>query len=44
MISLFFTYAHRDESLRNELETHLAVLKRQEVIQTWHDRRIYRRE
>jgi len=40
MISLFFSYSHRDESLRNELETHLSVLKRQGVIQTWHDRRI----
>jgi hypothetical protein len=40
MISLFFSYSHRDEGLRNELETHLSVLKRQGVIQTWHDRRI----
>jgi TIR domain-containing protein len=40
MISLFFSYSHRDESLRNELETHLSVLKRQGVLQTWHDRRI----
>jgi hypothetical protein len=40
MISLFFSYSHRDENLRNELETHLSVLKRQGVIQTWHDRRI----
>lgn len=40
MISLFFSYSHRDESLRDELEIHLAALKRQGVIQTWHDRRI----
>lgn len=40
MVSLFFSYSHRDESLRNELETHLSVLKRQGVIQTWYDRRI----
>ena len=29
MINLLFSYSHRDESLRNELEAHLAVLKRQ---------------
>jgi hypothetical protein len=37
---LFFSYSHRDESLRDELEIHLAALKRQGVIETWHDRRI----
>jgi len=40
MISVFFSYSHRDESLRNELEAHLSGLRRQGVIQTWHDRRI----
>lgn len=40
MITLFFSYSHRDEALRDELETHLAMLKRQGVISTWHDRRI----
>lgn len=40
MISLFFSYSHKDEELRNELETHLSVLKRQGIIETWHDRRI----
>lgn len=40
MITLFFSYSHRDEDLRDELETHLAALKRQGVIDTWHDRRI----
>jgi hypothetical protein len=39
MIELFFSYSHRDEAYRNELENHLAVLKRQEI-ETWHDRRI----
>jgi hypothetical protein len=29
-----------DEALRNELETHLASLKRQGLIEAWHDRRI----
>lgn len=37
---LFFSYSHRDGDLRNELETHLAALKRESVIETWHDRRI----
>jgi TIR domain len=40
MASVFFSYSHKDEDLRNELEVHLAGLKRQGVISTWHDRRI----
>lgn len=40
MVSLFFSYSHKDEDLRNELETHLALLKRQGLISAWHDRRI----
>lgn len=40
MVSIFFSYSHKDEDLRNELEIHLASLKRQGVISTWHDRRI----
>ena len=40
MITVFFSYSHRDEDLRNELEIHLSALKRQGVIKTWHDRRI----
>lgn len=40
MEKLFFSYSHRDEELRNELETHLTLLKRQGVISSWHDRRI----
>lgn len=40
MTKLFFSYSHKDEELRNELETHLALLKRQGVISSWHDRRI----
>ncbi len=40
MVSLFFSYSHKDEDLRNELETHLALLKRQGIISSWHDRRI----
>ena len=40
MKSVFFSYSHKDEALRNQLETHLAMLKRQGVISTWHDRRL----
>ena len=40
MTKLFFSYSHKDEELRNELETHLALLKRQGIISSWHDRRI----
>jgi hypothetical protein len=40
MSSLFFSYSHKDEALRDRLEVHLAMLKRQGAISTWHDRRI----
>ncbi|MCZ4107926.1 toll/interleukin-1 receptor domain-containing protein [Brevundimonas diminuta] len=40
MPSLFFSYSHADEGLRDQLEKQLAMLKRQGVIETWHDRRI----
>lgn len=40
MISLFFSYSHKDEELRDELEIHLSALKRQGIISVWHDRRI----
>jgi TIR domain-containing protein len=38
--SLFFSYSHADEGFRDQLETHLAGLRRQGVISVWHDRRI----
>lgn len=40
MSSLFFSYSHRDEALRDRLEVHLSALKREGAISTWHDRRI----
>lgn len=40
MTTLFFSYSHRDEALRDRLEVHLAGLKREGAISTWHDRRI----
>ncbi len=39
-IRLFYSYSHKDEALRDELEEHLALLKRQGCIVGWHDRRI----
>jgi hypothetical protein len=40
MVKLFFSYSHKDEILRDELEIHLSSLKRQSIISTWHDRKI----
>lgn len=40
MASVFFSYSHADEALRDQLEKQLAMLKRQGVITAWHDRRI----
>ena len=40
MASLFFSYSHADEALRDQLEKHLSALKHQGKIETWHDRRI----
>ena len=39
-INLFISYSHKDEDLRNKLETHLKLLQRQNIINTWHDRKI----
>jgi hypothetical protein len=39
-IEIFFSYAREDEALRKELEKHLRVLKRQGIIDIWHDRDI----
>ncbi len=40
MIEMFFAYSHKDEELRDVLEKHLSILKRQGVITAWHDRKI----
>ena len=40
MASVFFSYSHKDEVLRNELEAHLALLKHEGLVDAWHDRRI----
>jgi hypothetical protein len=38
--TLFYSYSHKDESLRDQLNTHLVLLERQEVIAAWYDRQI----
>lgn len=40
MLTVFFSYSHKDESYRDRLEVHLAPLKWQGIIGTWHDRRV----
>lgn len=40
LAKLFFSYSHKDEDLRDALEVHLAMLKRQGLIEAMHDRRI----
>lgn len=37
---VFISYSHRDEGLRDELELQLSMLKRQGLIDVWHDRRM----
>lgn len=39
-VKVFFSYSHKDEDLRDELEEHLKSLERQDKIETWHDRKI----
>lgn len=39
-VSVFISYSHADQKLREELEKHLIILRRQGVIETWHDRKI----
>ncbi|MEP0897014.1 toll/interleukin-1 receptor domain-containing protein [Leptolyngbya boryana FACHB-1624] len=39
-LRLFYSYSHKDEALRDELEVRLKLLQRNNLIQPWHDRRI----
>lgn len=39
-LNLFISYSHADDALRERLEIHLTILKRQGVIQMWNDRAI----
>ena len=37
---VFYSYSHKDAEFRGELEAHLSLLKRQRLIEDWHDRKI----
>ena len=39
-INVFYAYSHSDDDLRNELEKHLSLLRRQKIIADWHFRKI----
>jgi hypothetical protein len=39
-ITLFYSYSHKDESLREQLANHLMTLQRAGFIREWHDRQI----
>ncbi len=37
---VFISYSHKDEQYLEALEAHLALLRRQSIIENWHDRKI----
>lgn len=39
-VKVFTSYAHKDEELREELDIHLAMIKRQPAVEVWNDRQI----
>jgi hypothetical protein len=39
LVNVFYSYAHRDERLRGELDKHLSPLRRDRIA-VWHDRQI----
>ena len=39
-VKVFISYSHKDEFYKNQLETHLKILQRQNLISVWNDRRI----
>ncbi len=40
VVSVFISYSHKDEEHRIQLENHLSLLRREKIIETWHDRKI----
>lgn len=38
MSKVFFSYSHADEELADMLQKHLAAMKNNSLITTWHDR------
>ena len=39
-VEVFFSYSHKDQHFRDQLETQLSLLKREGLISSWHDRKI----
>lgn len=39
-LTIFISYSHADEPLKNELLKHLAPLKRLKLVEAWHDRKL----
>ena len=39
-VKVFTSYSHKDEDLREELDVHLAMIKRHKAITIWNDRQI----
>jgi formylglycine-generating enzyme required for sulfatase activity len=39
-VRLFYSYSHRDEAFRQELEAHLSFMRRSNLTAEWHDRKI----
>ncbi|MEX1330384.1 MAG: TIR domain-containing protein [Desulfobacterales bacterium] len=39
-LKVFYSYAHEDEPLRDRIDEHLEILRRQNLIVGWHDRHI----
>lgn len=39
-VKVFISYSHKDESHKEALDEHLAMLKRSKIIDAWHDRKI----
>jgi replicative DNA helicase len=39
-VKIFCSYSHKDENLREELETHASSLMREKLVEIWHDRKI----
>ncbi len=35
-IEIFYSYSHKDETFRDDLEAHLSMLKRLKLITGWH--------
>ncbi|GJL61086.1 MAG: hypothetical protein NPIRA03_39430 [Nitrospirales bacterium] len=39
-MKVFISYSHKDKRHRTQLDTHLSLMKREGVIEVWHDRKI----